>query len=170
MKARILLKADVGKGGEGWSDSRIIEALGTSPSMLYRVRKQLVEEGFEAVLSRKQRATPPVTKIFDGEKEARLIALACSEPPKGYVRWTLRLLEEKVVELKIVDKASDNTIGGVLKKKFSNRTSETNGLSRPRLGRSFSELLTTVVTLKAPSRCSTWRRRSTPTWRRRNWS
>jgi hypothetical protein len=132
MKARILLKADVGEGGEGWSDSKIIEALETSPSMLYRVRKQLVEEGFEAVLSRKQRATPAVPKIFDGEKEAKLIALTCSKPPKGYVRWTLRLLEEKVVELKIVDKASDNTIGRVLKKTFSNRTSESNGLSRPR--------------------------------------
>jgi hypothetical protein len=71
MKARILLKADVGKGGEGWSDSKIIEALGTSASMLYRVRKQLVEEGFEAVLSRKQRATPAVPRIFDGEKEAK---------------------------------------------------------------------------------------------------
>ena len=70
--------------------------------------------------------------IGHGEKEARLIALACSEPPKGYVRWTLRLLEEKVVELKIVDKASDNTIGRVLKKTFSNPTSENNGLSRPR--------------------------------------
>ena len=101
MKARILLKADVGEGGEGWSDSKIIEALETSPSMLYRVRKQLVEEGFEAVLSRKQRATPAVPKIFDGEKEAKLIALTCSKPPKGYVRWTLRLLEEKVVELKM---------------------------------------------------------------------
>ena len=132
MKARILLKADVGKDGEGWSDSRIIEALETTPSMLYRVRKQLVEEGFEAVLSRKQRATPAVPKIFDGEKEAKLVALACSEPPKGRVRWTLRLLEEKVVELKIVDKASDNTIGRVLKKTFSTPTSESNGLSRPR--------------------------------------
>jgi hypothetical protein len=71
--------------------------------MLYRVRKQLVEEGLEAVLSRKQRATPAAPKIFDGVKEAKLIALACSEPPKGRVRWTLRLLEEKVVELKIVD-------------------------------------------------------------------
>jgi hypothetical protein len=132
MKARILLKADVGKGGEGWSDSRIIEALGTSVSMLYRVRKQLVEEGFEAVLSRKQRATPAVPRIFDGEKEAKLIALACSEPPKGRVRWTLRLLEEKVVELNIVDKASDNTIGRVLKKTFSNPISRSSGLSRPR--------------------------------------
>jgi hypothetical protein len=132
MKARILLKADVGEGGEGWSDSRIIEALETSASMIYRVRKQLVEEGFEAVLSRKQRATPAVPRIFDGEKEAKLVALACSEPPKGRVRWTLRLLEEKVVELNIVDKASDNTIGRVLKKTFSNPTSKSSGSSHQR--------------------------------------
>jgi hypothetical protein len=73
-KARILLKADVSETGEGWSDSRIIEALGTGASMLYLVRKQLVEEGLESVLSRKQRAMPAVQKIFDGEKEAKLIA------------------------------------------------------------------------------------------------
>ena len=127
MKARILLKADVGEGGEGWSDCRIIEALETSASMIYRVRKQLVEEGFEAVLSRKQRAMPAVPRIFDGEKEAKLIALACSEPPAGRVRWTLRLLEEKVVELNIVDKASDNTIGRVFKKTFSSPISKSNG-------------------------------------------
>src|SRR5882757_3595197 len=116
LKARILLKADVSEGGEGWSDSRIIKALDTSVSMVYRVRKQLVEEGFEAVLSRKQRATPAVARIFDGEKEAKLIALACSKPPKGRARWTLRLLEKKVVELQIVDRASDSTIGRALKK------------------------------------------------------
>jgi hypothetical protein len=121
LKARILLKADVSESGEGWSDSRIIEALETSASMVYRVRKQLVEEGFEAVLSRKQRVTPPVPKIFDGEKEAKLIALACSKPPKGRVRWTLRLLENKVVELGIVDRASDSTIGRTLKKTRSSR-------------------------------------------------
>ena len=131
-KARILLKADVGEDGEGWSDSKIIEALDTSVSMVYRVRKQLVEEGFEAVLSRKQREMPAVPRIFDGEKEAKLIALACSEPPKGRVRWTLRLLEEKVVELNIVDKASDNTIGRVLKKTFSSPTSKSNGSFRQR--------------------------------------
>ena len=116
LKARILLKADVSERGEGWSDSRIIDALDTSPSMVYRVRRQLVEEGFEAVLGRKQRATPAVAPIFDGEKEAKLIALACSEPPKGYARWSLRLLEDKVVELAIVARASDSTIGRVLKK------------------------------------------------------
>jgi hypothetical protein len=109
LKARILLKADVPEAGEGWSDNQIIEALATSASMVYRVRKQLVEEGVEAVLSRKPRATPSVPRIFDGEKEAKLIALACSEPPKGRARWTLRLLENKVVELAIVDRASDST-------------------------------------------------------------
>jgi hypothetical protein len=73
-----------------------------SASMIYRVRKQLVEEGFEAVLSRQQRAMPAVARIFE---EAKLIALACSKPPKGRARWTSRLLENKVVELGIVDRA-----------------------------------------------------------------
>jgi hypothetical protein len=121
LKARILLKADISRAGEGWSDGRIIKALETSPSMVYRVRKQLVEEGVEAVLSRKPRATPAVPRIFDGEKEAKLIALACSKPPKGRARWTLRLLESKVVELGIVDRASDSTIGRTLKKTRSSR-------------------------------------------------
>ena len=76
LKTRILLKADVSDAGPGWSDSRIIAALDTNPSMLYRVHKQWVQEGFEAVLSRKQRATPAEAPIFDGEKEAKLIALA----------------------------------------------------------------------------------------------
>ena len=121
MKARILLKADASEAGEGWSDNQIIEALETSASMVYRVRKQLVEDGLKAVLSRKPRAAPAVPKIFAGEKEAKLIALACSQPPKGRARWTLRLLEDKVVELNIVDRASDSTIGRTLKKTFSNR-------------------------------------------------
>ena len=127
LKARILLKADVSEAGEGWSDSSIIEALETSAAMVYRVRRQLVEEGLEAALSRKQRATPAVPPIFDGEKEAKLIALACSKPPKGRARWTLRLLEEKVVELNIVERASDSTIGRVLKKTPSNPISSNSG-------------------------------------------
>ncbi len=132
LKARILLKADVSESGEGWSDNRIIRALDTSASMVYRVRMQLVEEGFEAVLSRKQRATPGVARIFDGEKEAKLIALACSKPPKGRVRWTLRLLENKVVELNIVDRASDSTIGRTLKKIRSGPIAASAGSSRRR--------------------------------------
>ena len=133
LRARILLKADVSEAGEGWSDSRIIEALDTSPSMVYRVRKQLVEEGLEAVLSRKQRATPAVTPIFDGEKEAKLIALACSKPPKGRARWTLRMLENKVVELGIVDRASDSTIWRTLKKTLSSPIAANTGSFRRRL-------------------------------------
>ena len=132
LKARILLKADVSEAGEGWSDSRIIEALDASASMVYRVRKQLVEEGLEAVLSRKRRATPAVSPIFDGENEAKLIALACSKPPKGRARWTLRLLENKVVELGIVDCASDSTIWRTLKKTLSNPIAASTGSSRRR--------------------------------------
>jgi hypothetical protein len=132
LKARILLKADVSEASEGWSDSRIIKALETSASMVYRVRKQLVEECFEAVLSRKQRATPAVARIFDGEREAKLIALACSKPPKGRARWTLRLLENKVVELQIVDRASDSTIGRTLKKTLSSPIGDNVGSFRPR--------------------------------------
>jgi hypothetical protein len=133
LKARILLKADVSEASEGWSDSRIIEALDASPSMVYRVRKQLVEEGLEAVLSRKQRVMPAVARIFDGEKEAKLIALACSKPPKGRARWTLRLLENKVVELGIVDRASDSTIGRTLKKTLSSPIAANTGSFRRRL-------------------------------------
>ena len=132
LKARILLKTDASEAGEAWSDSRIIEALDASASMVYRVRKQLVEEGLEAVLSRKQRATSAVSRIFDGEKEAKLIALACSKPPKGRARWTLRLLEDKVVELSIVDRASDSTIGRTLKKTLSSPIAASTGSSHRR--------------------------------------
>ncbi len=96
------------------------------------MRKQLVEEGLAVVLSRKARAAPAVPRIFDGEKEARLIALACSKPPEGYARWSLRLLESKVVELGIVEAASDSTIQRALKKTLSSRTAANIGSSRPR--------------------------------------
>src|SRR6202165_1355571 len=132
LKSGILLKADVSEGGDGWSDGRIIEALETGASMIHRLRKQLVEEGFEAVLSRKQRAMPAIARIFDGEKEAKLIALACSKPPKGRARWSLRLLENKVVELGIVDRASDSTIGRALKKTLFSPIAASTGSSRRR--------------------------------------
>jgi hypothetical protein len=127
LKARILLHADTGQQGSAWNDVQIGEALGTYPIMCARVRRQWVEEGLDAVLSRKKRATPPTAPIFDGETEAKLIALACSPPPAGRSGWTLRLLESKVVELKIVDRASDNTIGRVLKKANSSHISSSNG-------------------------------------------
>lgn len=126
-KARILLKADVSDAGEGWSDSAIAGALDTSVANIERTRRQLVEEGFEAVLTRKYNPNSARPRIFDGVAEAKLIALACSPAPEGYARWSLRLLEERVVELNIVGKTSDNTIGRTLKKTFSNRTSSSNG-------------------------------------------
>ena len=126
-KARILLKADVSDAGEGWSDSRIAAALDTSIATVERTRRQLVEEGFEAVLVRKYNSNSARPRIFDGVAEAKLIALTLSPAPEGFARWSLRLLEEKVVELNIVVKTSDNTIGRTLKKTFSNRTSSSNG-------------------------------------------
>jgi hypothetical protein len=83
LKARILLKADVSEEGDGWSDGRIVKALDTSLSIVFRTRRQLVEEGFEAVLTRKQSPNSARRRIFDGAAEAKLIALACSPPPKG---------------------------------------------------------------------------------------
>jgi transposase len=126
-KARILLKADVSDAGEGWSDSAIAAALDTSIATVERTRRQLVEEGFEAVLTRKYNPNSARPRIFDGVAEAKLIALTLSPAPQGFARWSLRLLEEKVVELNIVEKASDNTIGRTLKKTFSNRISGSNG-------------------------------------------
>lgn len=129
-RARILLKADTSDAGKGWSDSRIAEALDTSVDTVARSRQQLVEEGFESVLVRKHSPASARVRIFDGAAEAKLIALACSAPPKGRKRWTLELLEEQVVELKIVERASDNTIGRTLKKTFSSLTCASSGLSR----------------------------------------
>jgi hypothetical protein len=126
-KARILLKADVSEAGEGWSDSAISVALDTSINNIGRLRRRLVEEGLEAALKRKHNPNSARTRIFDGAAEAKLIALTCSPAPEGFARWSLRLLEEKVVELNIVEKASDNTIGRTLKKTSSSPTAIGNG-------------------------------------------
>ena len=122
LKARILLKADTSERGSGWLDAQIVEALDTNLTMVSRVREQLVTEGLEAVLTRKKRETPPVPAIFDGEAQAKLTALACSVPPAGHARWTIRLLAEHVVERRIVDAAHFNTVGRALKKTNSSRT------------------------------------------------
>ena len=87
-RARILLKADVGEAGEGWSDSQIAAALDTGLTTVARIRQQLVEEGLESVLTPKRSPASARTRIFDGAAEAQLTALACSAPPKGRARWT----------------------------------------------------------------------------------
>ena len=131
LKARILLKADTAEGAPGWLDDQILEALDTNLTMVSRVRETFVLKGFDAVLTRKKRETPPVPAIFDGEavvlkarvpRDAKLTALACSEPPPGFARWTIRLLAEHVVERRIVETAHFNTVGRALKKTNSSRT------------------------------------------------
>ena len=105
-KARILLKADVSELGEGWSDSRIAAALYTSIATIERTRRQLVE----AVLRPKYNPNSARPRIFDGVAEAKLIALTLSPAPEGFARWSLRLLEEKVVEPHIVTNAMASPI------------------------------------------------------------
>ena len=122
LKARILLKADCAGDGPGWLDAKIVAALDTNLSMVSRVRETWMTEGLDAVLTRKKRETPPVPAIFDGEAQAKLTALACSKPPEGHARWTIRLLAEHVVERRIVAAAHFNTVGRALKKTISNRT------------------------------------------------
>src|SRR5262249_11285843 len=127
LKARILLKADQSDDGAGWNDSQIATAPETSIDTVSRTRRTFVEEGLDAALTRRHSPASARKRIFDGAAEARLIALACSPPPKGRGRWTLELLESAVVELNIVDRASDNTIGRTLKKTNLNLTSRSNG-------------------------------------------
>ena len=112
--AHILLKADA--NGPAWPDERIAEAFGVHANTARNVRQRLVEQGLQAALNRKKRALPPREKILDGEKEARLIALSCSKPPKGRSRWSLHLLADTMVELKIVEAISHETVRQALKK------------------------------------------------------
>jgi transposase len=120
LHARILLKAD-GKGaGKAWKDERIAEALEVTVRTVARVRQRFVEEGLEACLRRRPQKNrrPP---LIDGETEAHLIALACSQPPQGQARWTLSLLSDKLVELKYVDSVSRETVRRTLKKTLLSR-------------------------------------------------
>src|SRR5215218_700981 len=108
--ARILLKADAAEGGPGWTDDRIAEALDVSTDTIGRVRQRLVEQGLEAALVRKKQDRPSRQRKLDGRAEARLIALACSAPPDGRKDWTMQLLADRLVELQIVERISDETV------------------------------------------------------------
>ena len=115
LRAQILLKADVGPEGPGWADVRIAEAFEVGPSTVHRLRQRLVEEGLDAALLRKPSRQARPRKL-DGEKEARLIAVACAKAPEGRARWTMQLLADRLVELKVVDRISDETVRRTLKK------------------------------------------------------
>jgi transposase len=118
--ARILLKADAAPAGPGWKDQDIADALNVGTATVERLRRRFVEEGLQAALGRKKQLNrkPPV---LDGAAEARLVALACSEPPEGRACWALRLLADKLVELEVVPAVSHETVRRALQKTRSSR-------------------------------------------------
>ena len=116
LHARILLAADQGPEGPAWKDDQIAQGLSAHPRTIANVRQRLVEQGLEAAVDRKKQERPSRGRKLDGKAEARLIAMRCGEPPEGRMRWTLHLLADKMVELKIVDSVSYETVRRVLKK------------------------------------------------------
>lgn len=118
--ARILLKADTNQADGSWTDEAISQALDISVATIERVRQRFVETSLEAALSRQVQQQRKARRL-DGEQEAHLIAMTCSEAPEGYARWSLRLLAERMVELKHVESVSHETIRQTLKKTFSSR-------------------------------------------------
>lgn len=116
-RARILLKADQGPEGPGWTDKRISQALEVGLSTIERTRRRFVEEGLPAALNRRPNSKPRGYKV-DGEQEAHLIALACSQPPPGRKRWTYRLLADRMVALEYIDDISHETVRQFLKKRY----------------------------------------------------
>jgi transposase len=121
-RARILLKADQAPGGPAWGDAEIAQALDCGLRTVERVRQRFVERGLGQALGRKPQDRPSRERKFDGAAEARLIALACSEPPDGRAGWTLRLLADRLVELEVFESVSDETVRRVLKKTNSSHT------------------------------------------------
>jgi transposase len=132
MHARILLKADSGEDGPNWPDTQISEALEVSVPTIWRVRRRFVEQGLEDTLNRRPQPERPNKRIFDGEKEAHLIALTCGDKPEGEGRWSLRLLAERLVKLGEVEQVSYETVRRVLKKTSSSRGSKSNGALPPK--------------------------------------
>jgi|SRR5438270_1715909 len=118
MHARILLKADDSPDGPAWVDERIAEAVEVSQPTIARVRRQYVEQGLEAALNRRAPRRVYERKL-DGEQEARLVAIACSTPPDGQARWSLRLLADRLVELEVAESVSYQTVRRILKKTSS---------------------------------------------------
>jgi len=113
--AYILLNCDEGRYSEKVTNEQISKVLKVGMRTVDRVKKKFIEEGFEACLERR-----PTTRIYerktDGDVEAKLVTLCCSEPPKGFAKWSLRLLADKMVELKYVESISHVTVRSVLKK------------------------------------------------------
>ena len=120
--ARVLLKADQGENGPAWVDEVIAEAVEVSTDTVARIRQRFVEQGLEAALVRKKQDRPSRERVLDGSAEARLLAVACSDPPDGRAAWTLTMLADKLVELEVVERVSRESVRRVLKKTLSSRT------------------------------------------------
>jgi len=118
--AHVLLQADSGLDGPGWTDGAISEAFAGHPLTVANIRRRCVEQGVEAALQRRAPRRQYLRKL-DGAQEAHLIALACSDPPQGQSRWTLRLLADKLVELAVVESLCHETVRQTLKKTLSSR-------------------------------------------------
>lgn len=112
--AQILLKVD--QDGPRWTDERAADAFGVHTSTVRFVRERFVFEGLEAAVNRKKQDHPSRERKLDGAKEAQLLAVACSQPPQGRVRWTLKLIAGRLVELDVVDGISPETVRQALKK------------------------------------------------------
>lgn len=119
--AQVLLKADEAEAGPGWADERIAEVLEVGLTTVQRLRRRFVEEGLAAALSPYRIGRRLYATKLDGKQEAQLIALACSSPPEGHGRWTLRLLAGRMVELEHADTLSHETVRQTLKKTSSSR-------------------------------------------------
>jgi transposase len=116
LQARALLQCDTSEAGPAWPVHKISEALGISEGTINNLKKRVVTDGLESAFERKQRERPPREVKYDGRFDAHVVALACSDPPAGYQRWTVRLLAEKIVELQIVTEASHMSVHRALKK------------------------------------------------------
>jgi transposase len=114
--ANLLLAVDESEAGAKMTDAQAAVAFGVSVRSIEYLRQRLVEEGLESALQRRKQDRPSVERKFDGEKEAKLIAIACGPKPEGRTRWTLQLLADRAVKLKIVESCSAKTVGRVLKK------------------------------------------------------
>ncbi len=113
--AYILLNCDEGEYSEKVTNEQISKVLKVGMRTIDRVKKKFIDEGFEATLERRLTTRKYEIKV-DGDMEAKLVSLCCSEPPKGFARWSLRLLADKMVELNYAESISYVTVGNVLKK------------------------------------------------------
>lgn len=119
--AQVLLKIDSGEGGPNWSDQQVKEAFAVSIPTIWRIRQRFLRQGLDDALNRRPQPERPEKRKVDGEKEAQVIALTCSQAPEGQKRWSMRFLSEKLIELGYFEEISHVTVWTALKKTNSSR-------------------------------------------------